>query len=68
MVFEFKDFDYFGELALIREERRAANVIAKSDCHVCLIDRDAFNRLLGPLADLLKRNTIKYDKYVKNIK
>ena len=28
-VFEFKENDYFGELALIKDDTRAANIIAK---------------------------------------
>jgi len=48
-VMEYHPGDYFGELALLRNEPRAANVIAKSDGKVITIDRKSFKRILGPL-------------------
>jgi len=56
---------YFGELALIKDEPRAASVIAKSDCKLLVLDRMSFKRLLGPLENLLKRNSDAYVKYLK---
>jgi cAMP-dependent protein kinase regulator len=41
--------DYFGELALIRNKPRAANIRSKSKLRVAMIDRKSFKRLLGPL-------------------
>ena len=56
--------DYFGERALIKNEPRAANVIAKSPtCTVVSMDRHSFKRLLGPLEELLKRNMELYEKF-----
>jgi len=49
VVFEFKENDYFGELALIKDEVRAASVIATSDVKLAWIDRNTFKRLLGPI-------------------
>jgi cAMP-dependent protein kinase regulator len=43
-------------LALLKNEPRAANVIAKSKVKVAKIDRDSFKRLLGPLDEILMRN------------
>jgi cAMP-dependent protein kinase regulator len=64
IVFEYKENDYFGELALLHETPRAASIKVTSDyILVSVIDRFAFKRLLGPLEDLLKRNTEKYQKY-----
>lgn len=57
--------DYFGELALIRGEPRAANIIATSDLKVISLDRNSFKRLLGPIEDILKRNSDTYIKYIK---
>jgi len=63
-VYQYKSGDYFGELALIKNTPRAANIIAKSDCSVVYLDRDSFKRLLGPIEDILKRNFAKYEKYM----
>ena len=57
--------DYFGELALLRNAPRAASVMAITDCKVLTMDRQAFKRLLGPLEDILKRNSEAYEKYAK---
>lgn len=65
VVFKFKANDYFGELALLNDAPRAAGIKATSKLKVCSIERDAFKRLLGPLEDLLKKNSAKYDKYLK---
>lgn len=59
-VLEYKENDYFGELALLKDEPRAASVIATSDLTVAWIDRYAFKRLLGPLEKVLERNAEKY--------
>jgi cAMP-dependent protein kinase regulator len=61
----YRSGDYFGELALIKGEPRAANVIAKTELKVVTLDRASFKRLLGPIEDLLKRNAEKYLKFIK---
>lgn len=59
----YKDGDYFGERALIQNEPRAANVIAKTDCKLISMDRHSFKRLMGPLDTILRRNMEVYEVY-----
>jgi len=65
-VKQYSTGDYFGELALLRGEPRAANVIARSACTCVSIDRHAFKRMLGPLEEILKRNIDLYTQYKKD--
>ena len=60
---QYKAGDYFGELALLKNEPRAANVIAKDSLKVVNLDRQSFMRLLGPLDEILKRNMDSYKKF-----
>jgi cAMP-dependent protein kinase regulator len=62
-VKHYKASDYFGELALLKNEPRAANVIAKTKLKVVSLDRNSFKRLLGPLDEILKRNMSQYMNY-----
>lgn len=66
VVFEYKENDYFGELALLRDEPRAASIKATSKLKVCSIERDVFRRLMGPLEERLKKNISKYEKFIKS--
>jgi len=52
-VMDYKEGMFFGELALIKNEPRAASVEATSKCKVLSLDRKAFRRLLGSLDQLL---------------
>lgn len=62
----YKVGDYFGELALLRNEPRAASIIARSQVACVSIDRHAFKRMLGPLEEILKRNIDLYTQYRKS--
>ena len=48
--------DYFGELALLNDQPRAASIIAKTKIKVASLGKDGFVRLLGPAVDIMRRN------------
>ena len=54
---------YFGELALLNDAPRAANVIAKTKVFLISLDKDTFKRIMGSADDLIKRNIEKYENY-----
>lgn len=55
--------EYFGELALLKNTPRAANIVVDSPtAKVLSLDRKTFMRLLGPLDNILQRNI---DCYLK---
>ena len=56
---------FFGELALLKNEPRAASIVADTNCRCLSLDRMAFKRLLGPLEKILQRNSENYIKYMK---
>jgi len=46
--------DFFGELALLSADKRAATVtVTSGKCSLLSLERDQFTRLLGPLKDML---------------
>ncbi len=47
--------DYFGELALLNDAPRAASVVARSKIKVAFLGKTGFQRLLGPVTEILKR-------------
>lgn len=54
-VKEYKKGDFFGELALLNDQPRAATVVAKSDVKVASLGKLAFARLLGPVESIMRR-------------
>ncbi|KAI9490391.1 cyclic nucleotide-binding-like protein [Zychaea mexicana] len=52
--------DYFGELALLHDNPRAATVVAHGRLKCVTLGKKAFTRLLGPVMDILKRNSENY--------
>lgn len=60
--------DYFGELALLNRQPRAASILVHTAPLKCLRLGEAdFVRLLGPLEVLLKRNEEQYNQYKQYI-
>lgn len=58
--------DYFGELALLSTDgKRAATVTAVTDVKVAKLDRERFERVLGPCNDILARNAESYKKFME---
>ncbi|CAK4580292.1 unnamed protein product [Aphanomyces euteiches] len=56
---ELHEGDYFGERALIKDEPRAATVLAKSDdVDVMAVERQVFTSVLGPLQHVIKQNLL----------
>ena len=62
-VMQYAAGSYFGERALLKNEPRAANVIAESSLDVVQLYRHSFKRLLGPIEEILKRNMEIYNQY-----
>jgi len=58
---------YFGELALVTHKPRAATVVAQSDVRLAFLDVNAFERLLGPCMELMKRNINDYEQQLLQI-
>lgn len=56
--------DYFGEIALLLDRPRAATVISRGPLKCVKLDRQRFERVLGPCGDILKRNIAQYNSYV----
>ncbi|KAF2762479.1 camp-dependent protein kinase A regulatory subunit [Pseudovirgaria hyperparasitica] len=55
-VNRYKKGDYFGELALLNDKPRAASVVSKTEVKVATLGKDGFQRLLGPVEGIMRRN------------
>lgn len=55
-VKHYKKGDYFGELALLDDKPRAASVVSKGEVKVATLGKDGFQRLLGPVEGIMRRN------------
>lgn len=59
---------YFGELALVLNQPRSASIFAFGGEAKCArLNVDAFERLLGPCMDIMKRNIGEYEKQRKKL-
>lgn len=63
-VMHLKQGDYFGEIALLKEVPRQASVKALEHSELMKVDKDSFERVLGPLKDILSRDMNKYGEFV----
>jgi len=61
IVKEYSAGDFFGELALLTDQPRAATVTAKGDLKCLTLGRKPFTRLVGQCQDILLRNKSVYD-------
>lgn len=60
--------DYFGEQALIKQDKRSANIIAMAPGVECLtLDREAFKQLIGNLEELQHKDYGDKDRLMKKI-
>ncbi|KAF6771030.1 hypothetical protein AHF37_10277 [Paragonimus kellicotti] len=57
---------YFGELALLSDQPRAASVYSNGKSVLAVLDVESFERLLGPCVAVMKRNTRQYGSAVLN--
>ncbi|KAI9847244.1 MAG: suppresor of mar1-1 [Thelocarpon superellum] len=55
-VMSYKKGDYFGELALLNNAPRAASVVSKTEVKLATLGKDGFQRLLGPVEGIMRRN------------
>ncbi|CAE8618611.1 unnamed protein product [Polarella glacialis] len=61
VVMKYGVGDYFGELALLKDQPRAASVQVTSDtAKLLVLDRRSFKKMLGPLQDLLGKKSSGY--------
>ncbi|XP_076469393.1 cAMP-dependent protein kinase type II-beta regulatory subunit-like isoform X2 [Babylonia areolata] len=58
---------YFGELALVTHQPRAASAYAQGTVRCAVLDVQAFERLMGPCMDVLKRNINEYEEQLSTI-
>uniref|UniRef100_A0A1Y1MXJ6 cAMP-dependent protein kinase regulatory subunit n=1 Tax=Photinus pyralis TaxID=7054 RepID=A0A1Y1MXJ6_PHOPY len=54
-VLHYKKGDFFGELALLNDQPRAASIMASTEVKVATLGKNAFQRLLGPVEGILRR-------------
>ncbi len=56
LVYAYKRGDYFGELALLKNEPRKATIKTITEAKLIFISKDTFFRVLGPLENIRRRN------------
>ena len=56
--------EYFGEIALLTDRPRQATVIATEPCEILCLSSKKFQRVMGPMSDVLKRNLAVYTRHM----
>lgn len=59
--------NYFGELSLVTDRPRAATATAITDVKLAFLDKDAFERILGPCIEVMKRHAESYKEQIINL-
>lgn len=63
--FIYKKKNFLGEIALLLDRPRAATVVAKTPLKCVKLDRNRFERVMGPAREILQRDVSNYNSYVK---
>jgi len=58
---------YFGELALVTHNPRAASAYAVGTVRLAVLDVAAFERVMGPCMDIMKRGIDVYEEQLEQI-
>lgn len=59
----YGETEYFGEIALLNHSPRAATITCKGAVKCAKLDRERFERVLGPCDAILRRNMANYHNY-----
>lgn len=59
----YNETEYFGEIALLNHSPRAATITCKGAVKCARLDRERFERVLGPCDAILRRNMENYHKF-----
>eukprot|EP00457_Paulinella_chromatophora_P001484 gb/GEZN01001486.1/.p1 GENE.gb/GEZN01001486.1/~~gb/GEZN01001486.1/.p1 ORF type:complete len:977 (+),score=118.13 gb/GEZN01001486.1/:62-2992(+) len=61
-IWTYRDGGYFGELALLTKNERAATITARTECQCLSLERKWFYEILGPIEGKLRERSEEYKK------
>ena len=64
---KLRNGDYFGERALIKNDKRAATIIANTKLTCLTLSRNQFNTLLGSIENVMARDMQRYEQNFKKM-